>query len=939
MRLARIIVALVVLGSSDARAIADLWEPSPTSIAECSARVRRASNAGTWYCFYRLAFENRELIPAIVAHLERVRAREPHNGLATFAEALCEDLRGGDNTLALYEQAQAELRTRGDVEGEFHVAMAMVGHASWYGEADLGAAKLARSLALAQELGDPDSLAYVHVHGTELSLRTGDYGRAEVQIRQAEAQLTPRAPPWLGYRVPHDWGRVYSATRRPWRAMEAYQRAAAATADPVHHSFSLQGSAEEAVRLASAGELSTEAAEQQLEDALVATQKGVASFHTRGELPTTMLRHALRGPRPGAMVELQAVLERGRATQSFLQVTAARLLARFAVETDPAHPEAARILTDEALAESRRTDEPAWVPLAHLARAHVEWRSGNREALARHAALTLDSVDQLRWKQPRELARVRTSAEWAFAYELLAGWQLDLAGPEPSASAVEPAFATMERLRGRILLDELSRAGVAAPVAASELAERRTTILAKLTHAQQGLLRQDAVGRDALRHEVELAEAALAEVEDLAARNDPRWGPAPVATLAELQAALREDEALLSFQLWRPDISLKAPYPVGASWLAVLTHEKASAVRLPDSQILEPKLEMFRSLLVRGDSAEAEAGTRVRDALLGRALSRLPERIRSLVVVPDGPLHGFPLDALTLEDGSPLGARYAVSTVPSASLWLRWRRAARPLAGPALAFADPDPTAPPGRDRDASRWLEQLRLPSLPHAREEATALVQALGPGGTLRLGQDASEHFLKTSDLRPWGVIHFATHAVVDETEPERSALALAAGHPDEDGLLQPREIAALDLGGKVILLSACRTASGELLQGEGTLGLVRAFFRAGALAVVASPWPLDDLEARKLIDELSARLGRGESLGEALAGAKRARHGAGAPALAWAGLQLHGDGSAAVRPLSAGSRWLLVSPALAVIALLSVALVLRVRRKGHLSTARPT
>src|SRR5262249_60863330 len=103
--------------------------------------------------------------------------------------------------------------------------------------------------------------------------------------------------------------------------------------------------------------------------------------------------------------------------------------------------------------------------------------------------------------------------------------------------------------------------------------------------------------------------------------------------------------------------------------------------------------------------------------------------------------------------------------------------------------------------------------------------------------------------------------------------------------------------------------RTGSGAVEQGEGTRGLVRACFRGGGSGVVASPWPLDDLEARKLIDELSARLGRGESLGDALAGAKRARHGAGAPALAWAGLQLHGDGSATARPPSPRSRWLVV------------------------------
>src|SRR5262249_40487441 len=80
----------------------------------------------------------------------------------------------------------------------------------------------------------------------------------------------------------------------------------------------------------------------------------------------------------------------------------------------------------------------------------------------------------------------------------------------------------------------------------------------------------------------------------------------------------------------------------------------------------------------------------------------------------------------------------------------------------------------------------------------------------------------------------------------------------------------------------------------QGENALGLVRAFFHAGARSVLASPWPLVDSEARALIDELSSRLGSGQTLEAALAGAKRARRRAGDPTMAWAGLQLHGAAS---------------------------------------------
>ena len=904
MRHARTIVVLVLLAADDVCAVPDLWGTRPASIEECRARIQRTGTLASWFCFYRLGLERREQIPGIVQHLDAIRARTPNHALATFMLASVVDLRGDDRTQALYDEAQAAFRRRGEVENEFYAAMAVVGRSAWLGDPELAAPRYTRALELAQQLGDPDALAYVYQVGADLALGTTDYGRAEVLIRQSAEKLTAGAPPWMRWRVPHTWARVYSMTGRPWRALEKFQQGVeGASGDPTLRAFSLQGCAQESVRLASAGELPMEQAERYLDEALTAARTGgVASFQYGGELPTTMLRHALRGSTPEGVRQVQTVLERGRVNgQWYLKFAAAELGARFAAETG--RVEQARALTEEALRTAEA--DQSWISLAHLARTHVEWRAGDRAALVRAAERTMESMDRLRWSQRRELARARTSAEWAFAYELLAGWQLDLAGPEPTGAAVEPAFTTMERLRGRTLLDELTRSGVGSASAPPELATRRAEALAALTRAQTALLGKagDDTSREDLRRQAEAAEATLAEVEDLIARSDPRSAPVPAATLAELQAALREDEALLSFQLWRPDLSLKAPYPAGASWLVVLTRDGASAVRMPDAQVIEPKLALFRGMLVRGDSAEAAAGARLRGELFGRALDRLPTKVRSLVVVPDGPLHGFPLDALALEDGSPLGVRYAVSMVPSASLWLRWRRASHPVTGPALALADPDPTAPPGRDRDASRWLERLQLPSLPHAREEATALVKALGPGGVLRLGPDANEHFLKTSDLRPWGVIHFATHAVVDETEPERSALALAAGDPEEDGLLQPREIAALDLAGKVVLLSACRTASGELLQGEGTLGLVRAFFRAGALAVVASPWPLDDLETQKLIDELSARLARGETLSDALAGAKRARHRAGAPALAWAGLQLHGDGRAALASGAAG------------------------------------
>jgi CHAT domain-containing protein len=161
------------------------------------------------------------------------------------------------------------------------------------------------------------------------------------------------------------------------------------------------------------------------------------------------------------------------------------------------------------------------------------------------------------------------------------------------------------------------------------------------------------------------------------------------------------------------------------------------------------------------------------------------------------------------------------------------------------------------------------------------------------IRVGQDASESFLKTTDMSSFGLVHFAAHAVIDQRSPERSAILLAPGSEKEDGLLQAREIVALDFDERVVVLSACRSASGELLEGEGVVGLAHAFFQAGARAVVGSLWPIRDREAADLMEHLSAHLARGESVSKSLGAAQRALIEDGAPTAAWAGLVVLGDG----------------------------------------------
>jgi CHAT domain-containing protein len=102
-----------------------------------------------------------------------------------------------------------------------------------------------------------------------------------------------------------------------------------------------------------------------------------------------------------------------------------------------------------------------------------------------------------------------------------------------------------------------------------------------------------------------------------------------------------------------------------------------------------------------------------------------------------------------------------------------------------------------------------------------------------------------LLEQSLDDFGTIHFATHAVASSVDPRRCAVMLSGG---ESWSLQ--EIAATRLGPALVVLSACRTGEGEIVPGEGVVGLSWAFLRAGAHGVTASLWSVEDGSTAELM-----------------------------------------------------------------------------------------
>lgn len=361
-------------------------------------------------------------------------------------------------------------------------------------------------------------------------------------------------------------------------------------------------------------------------------------------------------------------------------------------------------------------------------------------------------------------------------------------------------------------------------------------------------------------------------------------------SLDDVRGALDQDEALLIWEV--------APGNYGRSWLLAVARDGVEVRELPALEELAHRIAVFEGLLRAGDPLAHRVAADLHATVFDDVLDGRWPSLRSLFLIPDGPLHELPFAALRAGDGEPpIGTRLRLETVPSARLWIGWR-STEAHAGHAGALSLADPLLADDAAEDVLRGAGTL--PGvLPLAREEARTVARMVPGEARLLDGAAATELALKTIDPATYRVLHLATHALADSARPERSAVLLAPGGEGEDGLLRIDEIAALDLQGHVVILSACRGAAGPVVGGEGVLGLARAFLAAGARAVLANRWPYRDDDAAALTRAMAREIERGASVGEALTAARRARQEAGAPATAWAGLTLFGDGGVTPAP----------------------------------------
>ena len=427
---------------------------------------------------------------------------------------------------------------------------------------------------------------------------------------------------------------------------------------------------------------------------------------------------------------------------------------------------------------------------------------------------------------------------------------------------------------------------------------------------------RDAAAIAALRTELATIERKLAANTARLEREFPEYtalaGGKPLAA-EEVQQLLRPDEVLLFWLTGEAESYVFALTRDRFEWHSLNISEKELAdkvARLRAGLDLE-RLEALPAGAARFDLALAHE---LYGTLIGPVESLVKDK-RHILAVPSGPLASLPLHVLVTETPPApvlargdaalsrnvawLARRQAVSVLPSVASLKALRVFARHASAskPMIAFGDPvfEPTerattlaqrgTPKTRGAAPQRNLPPLpggafldvrklahALVALPETADEIAAVATRLkAPQSDIHLRSEATERAVKRAALADYRVVYFATHGLVAGEVAGLREPALALSIPTEpseldDGLLTASEVAQLKLNAEWVVLSACNTAAGEKPGAEALSGLARAFFHAGAHALLVSHWAIDSDAAARLTTTTFDVLAKDPTLGRA-------------------------------------------------------------------------
>jgi CHAT domain-containing protein len=444
-----------------------------------------------------------------------------------------------------------------------------------------------------------------------------------------------------------------------------------------------------------------------------------------------------------------------------------------------------------------------------------------------------------------------------------------------SSNYLHAALETSERSRARMIADLLQEASIDLRAGVDPSFQARQTELyaglAEQRHQRDALLESRALSGNETSLQEVLGNLATIEndlnlLEIELRRSDPRLAsmsaPAPLAVDA-IQALIDDDTVLLQYALG-----------AATSYVWIVTSDDVVAVELAGRVAIEGAARRVLESLRIYDPTQSVSDTELAD-LAELVLAPVAKHLqkRTIVVALDGALQYVPFSVLPVHgtNGSavPLLADHNVVAIPSMSaLVVPARESVRPATRTLAVFADPvveatDPrfgaagaisAVPPATSVALVTRSSTATLGRLPSTGYEAEA-ISALVPEAQrfVARGFSANREAVLSADLSRYQYLHFATHGLVDSRYPGLSALAFSQfdshGTP-QDGYLRLHDIYDLELRADLVVLSACETALGREVRGEGLIGLTQGFMYAGARSVVASLWQVPDRATAELM-----------------------------------------------------------------------------------------
>jgi len=324
-------------------------------------------------------------------------------------------------------------------------------------------------------------------------------------------------------------------------------------------------------------------------------------------------------------------------------------------------------------------------------------------------------------------------------------------------------------------------------------------------------------------------------------------------TLKEIQSRLAPDTVLL--ELWMGS---------GTGATLWITRSSAGVVRYP-----APSSDIISRFVT--SLQDPDDGWKDLARSLGGQLMTGVSLLRHIIVVPDGPLAAIPFEVLAEpSSGTVLIEKHDVSYLPSAQFLRRQGETGSrwlvPWRTQLAAFGDP-PVAAADTFAAAERWQR------LEASADEVSGIARLLPGRSRIYLGAEARKRHLMGGGVEGVPLVHLSTHAVVDTENPDRSRILLAPESPSAplDSLFEG-EVYDLDLKGvDLVTISACDTARGKLIRGEGVEAFSRAFLAAGSGATVTSLWRVPDRPTADFMKQLYYYIAEGEPKSEALRKAK--------------------------------------------------------------------